>query len=64
MPSKEQVEEAEKIVKPNYNPALLAELHKKGEDDVLDIDDMAPVVDEIDEDSQMGIENEERADNN
>lgn len=48
-PSKEQEEEAEKIVKPSYNPALLQELHKKEDDDLLDLDDVAPVVDEIDQ---------------
>lgn len=49
MPTKDQVDEAEKIVKPSYNPALLAELHKKGDEDMLDMEDMAPIVDEEDE---------------
>ena len=34
-PSKSQLEEAERKEKPVYNPALLVDLYKKGEDDEL-----------------------------
>ena len=34
-PTKSQIEEAEQREKPVYNPALLVDLYKKGEDDEL-----------------------------
>ena len=55
-PSKAQIEEAEQKEKPVFNPALLVDLHKKGEDEELlemddddDDEDMGEVVEEIDD---------------
>jgi len=38
VPSREQEEAAERVEKVSYNPALLIELHKKGDEDLLDIE--------------------------
>lgn len=46
MPTKQQIDEAEKIVKPSYNPALLTELHKKGDEDLLEMEEEAPIIEE------------------
>lgn len=49
LPTKKQIDDAEKIEKPSYNPALLTALHQKGEEDELEMDEgVEPIEQEVD----------------
>jgi len=45
-PTKEQEDKAERIEKVSYNPALMVELHKKGDEDILEIEQEEAIVEE------------------
>jgi nuclear GTP-binding protein len=48
MPSKKQIEEAELKEKPVFNPALLVDLHKKGDEELINMDE-DDIIQEIQE---------------